>query len=262
MKTGTPILALAIWLLSATGALASDGVIEINAAAAAAGGITPGDAPGYPVTISRGGSYRLTGDLTSSSRAVVLVDITADRVTLDLNGFTVGACLSGLACGIGGANAIQAGNLIRHMKVHNGVVAGAGGVCIVTGVHAVLEDLRIQGCGNDGIRVQEDSQISHVNVADVARFGITTGSGVLLKNSTISGSGEDGVYVGFNTWLIDNVIRNNKGAITAGSGATYTKGGYRGCLITQNDGFNEVQPIASPVRDMGQNVCGSDTVCP
>jgi hypothetical protein len=49
--------------LAPTLAPADDGVIEIDAARAAAGGVTSGDTPGYPVTIDRGGSYRLTGNL-------------------------------------------------------------------------------------------------------------------------------------------------------------------------------------------------------
>ena len=43
---------------------ASDGVIEINQARALQGGVTEGDTPGFPVTISQSGSYRLTGNLT------------------------------------------------------------------------------------------------------------------------------------------------------------------------------------------------------
>jgi len=42
---------------------AVDGVIEINQAKAKAGAVTAGDTPGFPVTISAAGSYRLTGDL-------------------------------------------------------------------------------------------------------------------------------------------------------------------------------------------------------
>src|SRR5262245_52284714 len=68
-------------------ALAVDGVIEINHAAAIAGGVTPGDGPGYPVTISQPGSYRLTGPLSPSS--VSAIRITASDVTLDLNEFRV-----------------------------------------------------------------------------------------------------------------------------------------------------------------------------
>ncbi len=62
---------------------------SINDNVALAGNLTPGDAPGYPVTISHPGHYRLTGNLTVPA-GTIGIDITAANVTLDLNGFTVG----------------------------------------------------------------------------------------------------------------------------------------------------------------------------
>src|SRR5512134_401574 len=75
-------------LACAGAAFASDGVIEINQAAALAGGITPGDAPGFPVTLSLQGSYRLTGNLDSPIDTIA-IQITSNVVTLDLGGFAV-----------------------------------------------------------------------------------------------------------------------------------------------------------------------------
>ena len=50
-------------LLGLAGPLyAVEGVIDINQARALAGGVTPGDTPGFPVTVSQSGSYRLTGE--------------------------------------------------------------------------------------------------------------------------------------------------------------------------------------------------------
>jgi hypothetical protein len=49
--------------LASTALVASDGRIEINQAKALAGGVTPGDTPGFPVSITVGGSYVLTSDL-------------------------------------------------------------------------------------------------------------------------------------------------------------------------------------------------------
>ena len=60
----------------------------IDHAQALRGGVTPLDAPGYPVTISRPGHYRLSGDLVVPAHADGIL-ITAPDVTLDLNGHTV-----------------------------------------------------------------------------------------------------------------------------------------------------------------------------
>src|SRR5262245_56442078 len=86
-------------MLLATPALAVDGVIEINQVAVFAGGITPGDTPGFPATLSQAGSYRLTGNLDvtkmqngnpqPNSENVTAILVAADDVQIDLNGFAI-----------------------------------------------------------------------------------------------------------------------------------------------------------------------------
>src|SRR5688572_26812572 len=63
-----------------------DGVVLINQNRAVNGGVTPGDAPGFPITISRPGSYRLASNLNASG---LVIEIVADGVSLDLNGFSI-----------------------------------------------------------------------------------------------------------------------------------------------------------------------------
>src|SRR5580693_1218836 len=69
--------------------LAVDGVVLINQANALAGNVTPGDAPGFPVTISVAGSYRLSSNLTVPDANTDAIDITVSHVTIDLNGFSI-----------------------------------------------------------------------------------------------------------------------------------------------------------------------------
>ncbi|MEM8997720.1 MAG: hypothetical protein AAGF23_23255, partial [Acidobacteriota bacterium] len=109
-------------LASAPAALAVDGVIEINQVSALAGGVTAGDTPGYPVTISEAGSYRLTGDLTVvGSDFLEGLDVEASGVTVDLNGFTITGPGSGTGHGIfGDINA-------QRVTVTNGGVSKMGG---------------------------------------------------------------------------------------------------------------------------------------
>src|SRR6266540_3776373 len=68
---------------------AVDGVVLIDQNRALAGGVTPGDTPGFPVTLSVPGSYRLTGNLTVPDANTTAIQIAADNVTLDLNGFSI-----------------------------------------------------------------------------------------------------------------------------------------------------------------------------
>src|SRR5947199_10311415 len=70
-------------------AYAVDGVVLINQNAALAGNVTPGDAPGFPVTISVSGSYRLSGNLTVPDTVTTAIRIQADNVAIDLNGFSI-----------------------------------------------------------------------------------------------------------------------------------------------------------------------------
>jgi hypothetical protein len=96
---------------------AVDGVALIDQAKALAGNVTPGDAAGFPVTISRPGSYRLSSNLTVPA-GVNAVHITASGVTLDLNGFTiVGPKVFPGALGIIGDNQTD-------VRIGNGSVVG------------------------------------------------------------------------------------------------------------------------------------------
>jgi hypothetical protein len=124
------------------------GVITIDQAKAEAGGITPGDAPGFPITISQPGSYRLMGHLAVADMAVTAIRITHPDVTLDLNGFTVRGpnvcsvstgwltCTSDAISGPRGYGidvAIDAALYGGHVQVSNGTVAGFAGSGIAGG---------------------------------------------------------------------------------------------------------------------------------
>lgn len=82
---------VALGIVLGLGALAPrggavDGVVEINQDSALAGGVTPGDSPGFPITLSQAGSYVLTSNLVLNSGGVHGIELTASHVTLDLNG--------------------------------------------------------------------------------------------------------------------------------------------------------------------------------
>ena len=80
------VMSIAPWV--STSALEADSVVLIDQASAIAGGVTP-DAPGFPVTLSQRGSYRLTSNLDIDDPNATAIEITADYVTLDLDGFAI-----------------------------------------------------------------------------------------------------------------------------------------------------------------------------
>src|SRR5882757_8656039 len=78
-----------------SGLYAVDGVVLIDQNRALAGNITPGDAPGFPISITQPGSYRLSGNLTVPA-STAGIEISASNVTIDLNGFSLLAPARGL----------------------------------------------------------------------------------------------------------------------------------------------------------------------
>lgn len=250
-------------LACAAPAWAVDGVVEINQAMVQAGGVTPGDAPDFPVTLSHSGSYRLTGDVSSSSKAVAAIVVTAPRVTLDLNGFSISFCTDPRLCLLGEAPGIDATGQ-DDVRIRNGTVVGSGGSCIVAGERAIVEDMRVVSCGDDGVAVSDSSLVVAVIADGVVASGVQMGMNSIVKNSVLTRSGS-GVSILGGVGLIENcVVSENQVAITGNTVANQFRGGYRGSVITRNAGFVEVQPIdtAANVQSLGGNICGSDTVCP
>jgi len=127
-------LAFTLTLFAPLGANAVDCVIEINHVAALAGGITPGDTAGYPVTIDTHGSYRLTGDLLPATSGVRGIEVLSGPVTIDLNGFAIigpGICV--------GINPSCSGTLLtvgievianQSVRIQNGTLTG-----LLTGIN-------------------------------------------------------------------------------------------------------------------------------
>src|SRR5512137_442794 len=102
------------------------GPVSITQSSAIAGGITQGDGPGFPVTISKPGSYILKSNLkvTDANKTVILV--TTDNVTIDLNGFSIlgpTVCTSTpLSCNPTGTGYGIDASGMRNIKIYNGVI--------------------------------------------------------------------------------------------------------------------------------------------
>jgi len=138
---------------------AVDGVVLINQNVALAGNVTPGDTPGFPVTISVTGSYKLSGNLTVPDANTTAILINADDVTIDLNGFSIiGPTVCGeLSCPTGSGNGIAA-FFHSHLTVLNGVIRGMGssGVFFESSVSSRVEKIHAYSNGSDGITLGID----------------------------------------------------------------------------------------------------------
>lgn len=119
MKLVTTVACLLTLFSSA--AMAVDGVVLIDQNKALAGAVTPGDAPGFPITISQPGSYRLSSNLVLPAGATA-ISIAVNNVTIDLNGFSIiGTPGNNGTVGISYSGAPPATGL----TIRNGIIDGA-----------------------------------------------------------------------------------------------------------------------------------------
>jgi len=225
---------------SAATVLAVDGAIEINQAKAEAGGVTPGDAPGFPVDLNLSGRYVLTSDLNVPALKDG-IHIAAQDVTLDLNGFTVkgsgGTSTSGITV-------VEK----RNVEVRNGTVRDfpSRGVYFldftgpVAGSRATsgrVIDVRVMNIGVNGIDID--------------------GTGGLVRGCTAEDNGFWGIAVTSGGMVIDSVSQNNIREGLQLDGGT----GYRGNVVSRNNGGNSNAQVSGGV-DLGGNLCGTNTTCP
>jgi hypothetical protein len=178
-----PLLAL----LAASPALASDGVLEINQVCATQTGCFLGDAAGLPVTILQPGSYRLTSGLEGTLETIPVIDIQAEPVTLDLNGFDVRGSF-------GGPNTTGVGILGGHrVALRNGSIHHAAGDGVRVGGSSRIEDLHVYGNAGAGVVVAGESTIRGVVATSNGGNGITAGAASVIAGCTTTANGENGI---------------------------------------------------------------------
>lgn len=210
----------ALWLATAGTAHAVDGVIEINQVKAMAGEVTPGDAPGFPVTLSEPGSYRLTSNLEVPTPDTRAIDIVHSKVTVDLNGFTVGACLTdGVGCiSAGNERGIYAGSTREGVVVRNGNVRGFSGHGISLGRGGRVEHVRVESVGGKGVFVWDDAIVRHVVVQHAGSDGIHIQGRATVTDSRVRGSGNHGISLTAYENLTGGLVRGNSVEDAGGDG--------------------------------------------
>ena len=212
-------------------ASASDGAVLLNQHRALTGDVTPGDAPGFPITISLPGSYQLSGNLELPLGAAG-IEITADHVTLNLNGFSIignrhepptTTAEAGVVVGIKvtsrsdvtilNGTVTFAGDGIRFEAIRNGrverlrVLANSGTGIVLNG-NGVIENSTV---------AQNDSGLVLDNSPVEATPGLSS-----IRNTEILQNRETGISLQCpNTNLIgDTIAVNGKDVILNGRGCT------------------------------------------
>lgn len=209
---------------------------------ALAGNITPGDAPGFPITISVPGSYKLMSNLQvpAGSKGIM---ITAKQVSLDLNGFTIsgpGACIWNSSSYLVSCSqpadwtlsGIEIGANANGAHIQNGTVRGFAGAGIYgPGLGQSISDMRLLENATAGVSTGNDfggARIRNSFAEFNAGHGFAGGS--MVMNSVAqrnSGRGFTG------NWLI---VHDSFATLNGGGGLSVS--GVKGTVVFLNKQAN------------------------
>jgi hypothetical protein len=251
---------------SSTNAFAAtiDGVILITQASALAGHVTAGDTPGFPVTISQSGSYRLASNLTVTNQSSDAIAISANGVNIDLNGFSiVGPCLTANGCDANatgvGVNGSNAGNYVTDVVVTNGSVRGMV-IGMDLGDNSKIDKVKIESNQLLGLNLGHASSVTNSTIAYTqAGDALRIYSGSIIGN-IILGNGDGGIH----EWttptstptdsvvILDNMIQDNHSlGIIIGKNSGYGRNILSGNYVIPGHNF----PQVSGGKSMGTNLC-------
>ena len=229
------LIAVGVSSFSSSEAMAADGVLEINHACATSAGCFPGDAPGYPVTITASAgarSFRLTSDLVRSDGSANGLTIDVDDVSIDLGGFRItrASCLNtpGSVCLGVGASAIDAATA-DGLSIRNGTVAGAGNDGIRAGDELHLSRVDARWNGGAGVRAGARARLDAVRAFDNLGSGFDLGLASTVRGSFCNGNNGSGIDAGPNSRVESTIVSRNGVA-----GILMNVGTVRGSVADRN----------------------------
>jgi len=223
-----------IWMLAgifgASVAVAA-GEVLITQQGALQGGVTPGDDPGFPVTISKPGTYGFASPINVKEEDRNGIVIQAPDVTVDLNGFT----LHGRGKGNIG---IKGGR--RSATIRNGTITGFKGIGVEgAGDFWIVEKMRIVANGGTGIALGTGSfaRILRSTVAANQASGIFCGPACHIEGNSVAGNTMTGIFISTGMVRGNSIIGNGGIGLHTLIGAGFATGYGHNTLIG-NDGGN------------------------
>jgi len=175
-----------------------------------------------PYTIGAQGSYYLTANLTASG-STAGITISANNVTLDLNGFALVGGGSGQVAGI----SVPAAH--KNICIRNGTIRGwtNGGVNASNATNSVIQGLRLSNNTASstffnvaGLSVGSGSMVKDCDVAQNANcHGISVGSACLVSGCVVHAhSVAVGIRAADSCYIVGNISDSNGTGIAVGSG--------------------------------------------
>jgi hypothetical protein len=281
------LLAIAV-VFTAAVAGASEGQLEINQSCVATG-CFPGDAPGFPVTITAAGAYRLTSNLSqtviagiSSATDAILID--SDDVDLDLGGFRISCSqplASGSICsGSGSGVRVSPGNFRSGARIANGSIRGmpSNGIDLSNSEGNAVHAMRLFENGMDGVLGAGGVRIESSIAIDNGGRGFSASAGSVVKDCVARRNGT-GISA-TNAMVLDNLVSSNNGNGMTLSGRSHIRGneishnddhgvewsgGGPTVRLIQNtftgNGSSDLGPSPAFFQDGGGNLCGTSGSC-
>ena len=148
-------------------------------------------AKGFPIVISKPGSYFLASNLVTTQSNFAVINVNANNVTINLNGFTI-AGPGGAGTAAKGINAFGDSGV----TVVNGTITKIRGTAIVLGSNSTAGGVQMISNNGDGLDCT---------------------STCLVTNNVVSGNGLTGLnFSDANSGYQNNIISGNGATVTGG----------------------------------------------
>jgi len=219
-------LSVACIVSVAVPAAASETEILMAQENAEAGGITAGDAPGFPITISSPGRFRLVSNLLPPAGADGII-IESDNVTLDFDGFALQ----------GGTQAETGIASYRNsIEIMDGIVTGFrlfGIDSHTVGKFWTISNMRVVSNGL-GVSAGAYARVVGNNISSNANYGLSC-QYCLVEGNVVALNYDDGIDVKGGT-VLGNMIAGNRGYGISAFMLAYVLSGYGNNTLVNNNG--------------------------
>ena len=228
----------------------------ITQASALNGNVTPGDLPGFPVTISQPGTFVLGSDLVLADANTMGIEIFGRNVTLDLGGFSIKGP-GGVGTGTGIRSTFAAADVAGATVIRNGTVSGVGSNGIdLDGTGSRIDRITVANTGGDGIVVGPASIVTNSRAANNNGTGILAWEGSLVENN-VAASNLRGIVVDTGSTVLSNTAVDNRF-----EGFMVHASGWGKNVASNNNGGNgNPQFVGAGIALSGANLCGG-VICP